>query len=126
MNRGKNMKKIIGSIIVILVIAVGGLLILQNVNLNRLGTDEYYTQIVGQGKMLEDKDTSGVKHVSFEYTLSAFDKDGQEKKLTFTAQKQLRENAYLTLFVKDDKEVTSYQEVSKEELPKKVSEKIGK
>ncbi|WP_102272092.1 YxeA family protein [Cytobacillus massiliigabonensis] len=120
------MKKFIGFIAAIAVFLVGGLVILQNVNFNRLGADEYYTQIIGQGKKLEDKSDNGQKYVAYEYKLSAFDKDGRKKTLTFTAQKQLRENAYLSLFVKDSKGVTSYQEVKKEELPKKASEKLSK
>ncbi|PKR82979.1 YxeA family protein [Heyndrickxia camelliae] len=120
------MKKLIGAIAAIAVVLVGGLAILQKVNFNRLGADQYYTQIIDQGKMLEDKDDRGVKYVSYEYKLPAFDKDGRQKILTFTAQKQLRENAYLTLFVKDEKGVTSYQEVKKGDIPKKASEKLGK
>lgn len=120
------MKKIIGLIAAIAVILVGGLVILQNINFNRLGAEQYYTQIIGQGKMLEDKDANGGKHISYEYKLSAFDKDGRQKILTFTAQKQLREHAYLSLFVKDNKGVTSYQEVKMEELPKKANEKLSK
>lgn len=116
----------IGTIAAIAVILIGGLVIFQKVDFNRLGANEYYTQIIGQGKVLEDKDDSGVKYVRYEYKLPAFDKDGRQKTLTFTAQKQLRENAYLILFVKDDKGVTSYQEVKKQELPKKVSEKLSK
>lgn len=118
-------KKIIGVLVAIAVI-VGGLVILQNVNFNRLGAEQYYTQIIGQGKILKSKDDNGVTYVSYEYKLPGFDKDGQQKTLTFTAQKQLRENAYLTLFVKDDEGVTSYQEVSKEDIPKKASEKLTK
>lgn len=118
-------KKLIGVIVAAAVI-VGGLVILQNVNFNRLGAEQYYTQIIGQGKILKNKDDNGVTHISYEYKLPGFDKDGHEKTLTFTAQKQLRENAYLSLFVKDDKGVTSYQEVSKEDIPKKASEKLMK
>ncbi|WP_313804501.1 YxeA family protein [Cytobacillus sp.] len=120
------MKKIIGSIAAIAVILVGGLVILQNVNFNRLGAEQYYTQIIGQGKMLEDKDDRGGKYISYEYKLPAYDKDGRQKTLTFTAHKQLQEHAYLSLFVKDNKGVTSYQEVKKSELPKKVSERLSK
>lgn len=119
------MKKFIGLIAAIAVILVGGLVILQNVNFNRLGAEQYYTQIIGQGKMLEDKDDRGRKYVSYEYELPAYDKDGGQKTVTFTAQKQLRENAYLSLFVKDSKGVTSYQEVKKADLPKKASEKLS-
>ncbi|KPV58597.1 membrane protein [Paenibacillus sp. A3] len=118
------MKKIIISCIVIAALLLGGLFFLQNVNLNRLGTDVYYTQIQGQGKKLEDKLDNGEIMVRFEYELPAFDKNGQQKTFKFSAPKQLREKAYLSLFVKDGKGVTSYQEVTKEELPQKASQQL--
>lgn len=115
------MKKSIIAIGIVFVILVGGVIFLQNVNLNRVGTDEYYTQINGGGTKLEDKDSEGGIHIRYEYELPAYDEDGNQKTLTFTADKQLRENAYLLLFVKDGKGVTSYQEVTVEELPEKVA-----
>lgn len=120
------MKKLLISVVAIAVILIGGLAILQNVNINRVGADQYYTQITDQGKILESKDSRGVKHDSYEYELPAFNKDGQEKTVTFTAQKQLREHAYLTLFLKDDKGVTSYEEVTIDNIPTKASEKLAK
>jgi uncharacterized protein (TIGR01655 family) len=117
------MKKLLITL-TIAVILTGGLIILQKVNFNQLGADEYYVQIQGEGKVIEDKIDNGEKIISYEYKLPAFDKNGRQKTLTFTAQKQLRENAYLRLFIKDNKGVTSYQEVKKDELPKKVSEKL--
>ncbi len=114
------MKKAIVSCLIIVAILLGGLVILQKVNFNRLGADEFYTQIIGEGKKIEDKFDNGEKFVRYEYNLPAFDKEGQQKILAFTSHKQLRENAYLILFVKDEKGVTSYQEVAEKELPKKV------
>jgi len=119
------MKKIITSLVVIVVIIFGGLTFLQKVNFNRLGANEYYLQINDQGKKVESKSDSGERFVQYEYKLPAFDKDGKQKTFSFSAQKQLRENAYLRLYVKDDKGVTSYQEVKKDELPKKVREKLN-
>ncbi|MBB2480594.1 YxeA family protein [Bacillus sp. APMAM] len=118
------MKKIITSLVVIVVIIFGGLIFLQKVNFNRLGADEYYVQINDQGKKVESKADNGEKYVQYEYTLLAFDKDGKQKTFSFSAQKQLRENAYLRLYVKNKKGVTSFQEVKKEELPQKVREKL--
>lgn len=120
------MKKLFITCVTIAIILVSALVIFQKVNFNRVGAEEYYTQIKGEGKLIEDKIDSGEKIISYEYKLPAFDKDGRQKTLTFTAQKQLRENAYLILFVKDDKGVTSYQEVKKKELPKKASETLAK
>ena len=118
------MKKTIISCLIIVAILLGGLVIIQNVNFNRLGADEFYTQINGEGTKIESKSDNGQKFVRYEYQLPAFDKGGEQKILTFTSQKQLREQAYLILFVKDEKGVTSYQEVEKKELPEKVSGKF--
>ncbi|MCP3776171.1 YxeA family protein [Paenibacillus sp. MZ04-78.2] len=118
------MKKIIISCIGIAALLFGGLFFLQNINLNRLGADVYYTQVQGQGKKLENKIDNGEIMVRYEYELSALDKNGQQKTLKFSAPKQLREKAYLSLFVKEGKGVTSYQEVAKEELPGKASQQL--
>jgi uncharacterized protein (TIGR01655 family) len=118
------MKKSIIGFGVVIVILIGGLSFIQNVNLNRIGADEYYTQIIGGGNKLEVKASGGQVHVSYEYELPTYDKDGNQKILTFTASKQLRENAYLLLFVKDEEGVTSYQEVTAEEIPEKAAEML--
>lgn len=114
-------KKLIGLGIVIVII-IGGLIFMQTVNLNRLGADAYYTQIKGEGKTIEDKMSDGSIFTRYEYELPAYDKDGNEKTLTFTATKQLREDAYLLLYVKNSKGVTSYQEVKAEDLPEKAAD----
>lgn len=118
------MKKIILSCLIIVVILIGGGLVLQKVNFNRLGADQLYTQIKGQGKMIEDKIDNGEKIIRYEYKLPSFDKNGQQQTLSFTSPKQLKENAYLMLYTKKDKGVTSYQEVAKKDLQKKVCEKL--
>ncbi|WP_025027867.1 YxeA family protein [Caldalkalibacillus mannanilyticus] len=118
------MKKIIIASAVIVAIVFGALVFLQNVNINRLGADEYYTQVEGQGERLEDILSSGEIMVRYEYTLPAFNQAGQQKLLTFTAPKQLQEKAYLVLYVKNEKVVTSYQEVNEQEIPEKAAEKL--
>ncbi|GGH39323.1 YxeA family protein [Paenibacillus segetis] len=118
------MKKIIIAVSTIIVVVVGLLVFMQNVNLNRLGADNYYVQIKGGGEKIESKSDRGEKFVTYEYTLPAYNEAGEEKVFTFTSSKQLREEAYLNLFVKDSKGVTSYQEVQKEEIPNKAKEKL--
>lgn len=118
------MKKVIIVVSAIIVVVAGLLIFLQNVNLNRLGADNYYVQIKGGGEKTESKLGNGEKFVTYEYTLPAFNEAGEEKVFTFTSSKQLREEAYLNLFVKDDKGVTSYQEVQKDEIPDKAKAKL--
>ncbi|MGM7684932.1 YxeA family protein [Cytobacillus sp. Hm23] len=100
---------------VIVAIVIGGLVFIKYGNINRIGTDQYYTQIEGKGKEIKWPEL-----IEYEYELPAYDKDGKQKTLTFTSiNKQLREKAYLILFVKDG-QVTSYQEVTKKAIPDKV------
>ncbi|MEY8350690.1 YxeA family protein [Bacillus cereus] len=95
-------------------------------DLNRMGKDEYYVQITVDGKeKIQQVDGGGGKHKSFEYKLPAFDKDGKEKEMEFTAVKNLRKEAFLRVFYSDKKGVTAWEEVKKDELPAKVKEKLG-
>ncbi len=71
------------------------------------------------------KADGGQPFKSFEYKLPAFDKEGKEKELEFTAVKNLRKEAFLRLYHSDKKGVTAWEEVKKDELPAKVKEKLG-
>ncbi|MEK5067403.1 YxeA family protein [Sporosarcina sp. FSL K6-1508] len=118
------MKKVIVAIAIIVVI-IGFLITFRTVGFNRLGTESYYVQITESGTKLEDKSPGGELYVRYEYTLPAFDKKGNEKEFTFTGGHELRKDAYLELFIKKGKEVTSYQEVEKEEIPTKAKDKLN-
>ncbi|MEK4029980.1 YxeA family protein [Pseudobacillus sp. FSL P4-0506] len=118
------MKKLILAVGIGIVIIVGALIFMQNVNFNRIGTDKYYTQINGEGSKMEDKGSNGVVYVRYEYELPAYDQDGDKKTLTFTSEKQLREKAYLLLYTKSGKGVTSYQEIPAKELPEKAAKML--
>ncbi|WMT38825.1 YxeA family protein [Paenibacillus sp. D2_2] len=108
---------------IILVALIGFIVFIQNVNINRIGADSYYVQIQDSGKEIEGKSDSGEIYTHYEYTMTGFDKDGKEKAFTFTAQKDLRKQAYLQVYLKGD-EVKSYQEVQANELPEKAKQKL--
>lgn len=117
------MKKGIVALAVVLIVLVGFVVFIQNVNLNRIGAEQYYVQINQDGKKIEEKSNSGEKYVSYEYTLEGFDANGKEKRLTFRAFKELRKDAYLRLYVKGDG-VSSYQEMQAAELPEGAKRKL--
>ncbi|PFD40048.1 hypothetical protein CN285_15145 [Bacillus cereus] len=94
-------------------------------DINRLGKDEYYVQITVDGKEYNGKATNGEKYKDYQYKLTGFDKDGKEKELEFTAQKNLRKEAFLRVYHSDKKGVSAWEEVKKDELPAKVKEKLG-
>lgn len=117
------MKKGIIALAVVLIVLVGFIVFIQNVNLNRIGAEQYYVQINQDGKKIEEKSNSGEKYVSYEYTLEGFDANGKEKRLAFRAFKELRKYAYLRLYVKGDG-VSSYQEMQAAELPEGAKRKL--
>ncbi|CAM4331850.1 membrane protein [Bacillus manliponensis] len=115
------MKRVLALLSVLVVFTT----MLAGCNLNRVGTDKYYTQITVDGNEKIDKADNGEKFQTFEYKLASFDKDGKEKEMEFTAQKNLRKDAFLCLYYDEKKGVKSWQEVKEDELPKKVKEKLG-
>ncbi|WP_429841860.1 YxeA family protein [Brevibacillus sp. FIR094] len=110
---------------VILALIIGAVFLLQNVNFNRLGAEEYYVQINKEGQKNGVTLDSGEKFTTYDYTLLGYNENGEEKTLTFMAMKELRKDAYLRVFVKEEKGVTSYQEVKLDELPDKAKEKLA-
>ncbi|MBE1555229.1 YxeA family protein [Sporosarcina limicola] len=117
------MKKGIAALVVIAVI-IGVVFGFRNVNLNRLGAVSHYVQITESGTKIEDTISTGEVIVRYEYTLPAYNKEGNKKELTFRSNHELRKDAYLNLFLKDGKGVTSYQEVKKEEIPAEAMKKL--
>lgn len=117
------MKKRVVALSIVVIVLVGLILFMQNVNLNRIGAQSYYVQINQDGKRMEYKSDSGEKYISYEYAQNGFDSNGNEKKLIFTANKELRKNAYLRVYVKGGN-VSSYQEVQVDELPEKAKQKL--
>ncbi|KNF09050.1 hypothetical protein CLPU_4c00960 [Gottschalkia purinilytica] len=83
------------------------------------GKTIYYTMIESENVKLNDEKR-------YEYTLNSYDEKGNEKKLNFTASKQLREGAYLELYVATFRGVTYWQEVKYEELPEVIQEIYNK
>ena len=93
------------------------------------GDTRNYTQIDnsrlsragGQGAV----DLTGNGGMDYSYTLTSYDKDGEEKDITFGVSRELREGAFLCLTVRPGRGVMSWAEVRYEELPSAVRERYG-
>lgn len=82
------------------------------------GKTRYYTRVVN--------DEVWVNHQErYVYTLDAYTDKGKKRSLTFTSSKQLREGAYLELYVARFRGVTYWQEVPYDELPERVKRVYG-
>ncbi|GIP19192.1 hypothetical protein J40TS1_48340 [Paenibacillus montaniterrae] len=83
---------------------------------NPAGKKIYYTVVAGQGV----QDTNG----RYGYELTAYNEKGKEKKLEFSAGKQLREGAYIQLYHTLLRGVTHWEEISFEDLPADVRQQL--
>lgn len=111
------MKKIISILIILTVFSS----MLVGCNLNRIGTEKYYVQITVDGKEEVAKSSDGkIMGRNYKYKLVGFDKEGKEKELEFSAQKNLRKDSFLLVYYSEEKGVKSWEEVEKDNLPTKV------
>ncbi len=73
----------------------------------------YYTKI--DNTKIEE--LSGDEDMRYQYTLTAYNKNGKEKEIQFKTSRELREGAYLELDVMQMRGVVNWKEVQQEELP---------
>ncbi|MCR8980892.1 YxeA family protein [Brevibacillus laterosporus] len=85
---------------------------------NPAGKTVYYTMITGPGV----QDENG----RYDYELTAYNEEGTEKKLEFSAGKQLRKGAYVQLYYTLIRGVTYWEEVTFEKLPEAVQQQYQK
>lgn len=110
------MKKWIGMGVVSILLLAG----LLQVDWNRFGKDTFFVEVETPSDVEETTLDNGEVMKRYVYTQTGFTSDGESKEVTFTAGKELREGAYLRLYVKDGDTVTSYDEVSREDVPDSV------
>lgn len=106
------------------ILFVAALVVLMTVDFNRINKDTYYVQVTTDGELEEYKLNTGKIAETYWYELPSYDESGKEQTLKFSAIKNLRKDAYLKLYVKDGNEVSSYDEVQFDEIPKKAQEKL--
>ena len=70
-------------------------------------------------------DLTGNGGMDYSYTLTAYNKDGGEKNITFGVSRELREGAFLCLTVRPGRGVMTWAEVRYDELPPAVRERYG-
>lgn len=115
------LKKIIWLLSILTIFSI----MLVSCNLNRIGTEEYYVQITVDGKKEIVKSSDGkILGGIYMYKLVGFDKESKEKELEFSAQKNLRKDAFLLVYYSEEKGVKSWEEVEKDDLPATVKEKL--
>ena len=95
------------AVIIVIALAVGAYYFLV------VHKDLYYTQI--DNTKIEE--ISGTDDMKYQYTLTAYNKNGKEKEVQFKTSRELREDAYLELDIMQMRGVVNWREVQVEELP---------
>ena len=98
------------AVIIVIALAVGAYYFLI------VHKDQYYTQI-DNTKIQEASSTDDMR---YEYTLTAYNKNGKEKEIKFKTSRELREGAYLELDVMQMRGVVNWKEAQQNELPEAV------
>lgn len=117
------MKKTLIWLSVVLFIVVVGI----KIAWGYFGLNDYYVKVTENGKVQTEYVSAIGK---YNYNLKAYDKKGNEISVTFNTKKNLKLNAFLHVQVlkpQKDKvnDINSYEEVTAEELPGKVKEKLN-
>ncbi|EGQ26075.1 MULTISPECIES: YxeA family protein [Sporosarcina] len=105
---------------VIAVLLAGAVFALAKVDFNRMGKGNAYYHISPAHSVEETKLDSGEIMKRYLYTGPAYKENGKEIEVEFTAAKELREGAYLKLYLTKGDDVTSYDEVELSDIPDKV------
>jgi len=79
--------------------------------LQTIGASKYYVQIDGDGEAYEE-----AGNTRYEYALTGYNKSGESMELEFTAGSNLRDEAYLAVYIKNEQVVT-YEEVELDDIP---------
>ncbi len=107
MENFKEKLPIIIAVIIMIALAVGAYYFLV------VHKEIYYTQI--DNTKIEE--VSATDDMKYEYTLTAYNKNGKEKEVKFKTSRELREGAYLELDVMQMRGVINWREVQTEDLP---------
>lgn len=118
------MKKLLIAAGAVFAIFLAAIIVLMSVDFNRMGKENVYVQITTDGQVEETKLDSGEVMKRYWYNQPAFDEDGESIAVEFSSNKNLRHDAYLMLYLNDDNEVTSYDEVQFDDIPKAAQEKL--
>lgn len=98
------------AVIIVIALAVGAYYFLV------VHKDLYYTKI--DNTKIEE--ISGSDDMKYQYTLTAYNKNGKEKEVQFKTSRELREDAYLELDIMQMRGVVNWREVQQNELPEDV------
>ncbi|HLQ74273.1 MAG TPA: YxeA family protein [Bacillota bacterium] len=101
----------------IAVLFIGAIIAFITIDFNRLGKEHVYYEITDPSDVEETTVDNGEVIERYVYKGIAYTDSNDEKSIEFSAAKELKQGAYLKIYLDKEGEVTSYDEVSEDELP---------
>lgn len=86
----------------------------------------YYVQVHADGKIEKDETDNNFLLEIYRYEIKGFNSEGDGKNLNFTANHNLRHEAYLKVLENKKRGVISWKEIKKESVPKKALDNLKK
>lgn len=116
------MQKLVLIVFIALLISAGGIVwYVENYN-----NKSYYVQIHSDGEIERDKTKSASLLGFYRYKINGFDLEGTEKELDFTANHNLKHDAYLKVRENSKRGVIGWEEVKRPSIPKKALDNLDK
>lgn len=114
------MKKILG-VCAFLALVIGGACIAYQ---KYYGGETYYVKMTTDGQAKTESDDKGNQYTRYWYDLTSVNAKLKKKRVVFSADHQLKRDAYLALTVNDQKGVTTYKEVKTSEIKPNILKEI--
>lgn len=99
---------------------------------NKIGKTKMYVHITENGVKKVEKSEDGESFSRYYYELKAYDKNGKEDSVVFSAGKNLKLDAFLRVYVatdsadsKGNKDIGAFEEVKASEIPQKAKEQLN-
>ena len=116
------MKKLLLIVILGILISTGGVVWY----IENYSNKSYYVQIHNNGVIERDNIKSNTLLGLYKYKVEGFDAEGVEKHLEFTADHNLRIEAYLKVKKNAKRGVINWKEVKRESIPKKALDNLDR
>ncbi|HZW67529.1 MAG TPA: YxeA family protein [Pseudogracilibacillus sp.] len=118
------MMKKVWLIVLPIILLIGSVLFIMMFDWNRFGKTNVYVVVGEPSKIVEDRLETGEIMERYAYETVSYDENGEELLVEYDAHKELRKEAFLKLYLDRNDQVTSYDEVTWDELPAAVQEQL--
>ncbi|WP_163652134.1 YxeA family protein [Listeria sp. PSOL-1] len=115
------MKLLISILVVVVAVFIAGWFFLSTY----YGSKDYYVKITMDPIVKKDKAPDGIVDTFYNYKVTGFGKDGQERKLNLESQDKMEKNQYYIIHWEDRRNIISSKEkVKQKDIPSNILKKL--